>query len=203
MAEKLTELAKRLRPFLLGVGQSVVTQLLNAAEGPGIDIPVGTNVIGIGGDSILLFFANGDPAQEFAVTDAGLDLASAAASSGDVVYIPVCTLTADHTFTDGVAYVGAGRNKTIITGQVTMGPASPINLSVIRTANDSSDLIALAITTYQSPTIYFCDFVATQNGSGDAYGVKVAAGAGQPHFEYCHIDGQSVGGDGYGYYQDD
>ena len=88
MAEKITELAKRLRPFLLNVGQSVVTQILNAAEGPGIDIPAGTNVIGIGGDSILLFLASLDPAQEFAVTDAGLDAASAAASSGDVIYIP-------------------------------------------------------------------------------------------------------------------
>jgi len=200
MVKKFTELAKDLSPFLGKLSTRVVTSILDAAEGPGIDIV--SNVVGLGGDTILLYDSGGEPVAEFALTDAGLDAASAAASAGDVIYIPVYTFTGDHILSDGVAYVGSGRDKTIITGKVTIGPATTFNLSVIRSANDSNDLIALEIITYQSPIIYFCDFSATQLGDGDAYGVFVKAGAGQPHFGYCNIVGESAGGNGYGHYQE-
>ena len=70
--EKLTTLARRLRPFL-----PIRYQPLSSAvviEGPDIDLVrlrAGVQV-GRGGDTILLFDSGGNPVAEYAVTDAGI-----------------------------------------------------------------------------------------------------------------------------------
>src|SRR5512139_2336651 len=91
MTEKLTTLAKRLRPFLAGQVQAMAGAGVLMTEGPDIDI-IG-QTIGRGGDMILLFDSGGNPVAEYAATGAGLIAALAAATSGDIVEIPALTIT--------------------------------------------------------------------------------------------------------------
>lgn len=104
MAEKLTTLAKRLRPFINGQVGAIAATGAYMQEGPGIDL-VG-NKIGLGGDTILLYKANGTPVQEFPATMAGINSAHAAAVSGDRIIFPtiMITCTAGVTIPAGVAW---------------------------------------------------------------------------------------------------
>lgn len=108
MGEKLTSLAKRLRPFIAGqIGQQALSGAF-LQEGPGIDL-VG-NVIGLGGDTILLYKSDGSPIAEYPATEAGIDSAFAAAVEGNIIAFPKNIVIA----------VTAG--KTIPVGVVTTGP---------------------------------------------------------------------------------
>lgn len=81
-------------------------------EGPGIDLVSGsgTVTVGLGGDSILLYHASGAPASEYAVSDAGLTAALAAAVAGDVIQLPPCNIICSSrlgwTLPSGVTLVG-------------------------------------------------------------------------------------------------
>lgn len=95
MADSLTVLTKRMEPLLVHQARGAAQAAITAAEGPGIDV-VG-NKIGLGGDSILVYHANGNPASEYPATDAGLDLALAAMATEDVLATPPCAFSAAHT----------------------------------------------------------------------------------------------------------
>lgn len=97
MAEKLSELAKRLEPFLTKTAMSAARATLNAGEGPGIDVVNG--VVGLGGDSVLLYHSSGSPVSEYAATTAGLVAALAGAVSGDIVLLPAKSIAAPATGT--------------------------------------------------------------------------------------------------------
>lgn len=114
MAEKLTTLAKRLRPFLNGQMSAIAATGAFMTEGPDIDL-VG-NRIGRGGDTILIFNSDGTPVEEFAFTSTGLAQAIAAAVSGNVIQLPLgtLTLTADIEIPSGVCLRGSSRENTII-----------------------------------------------------------------------------------------
>lgn len=86
-------------------------------EGPGISI-VG-NTIGLGGDTVLLFDSGGAALAEYAATAAGVDAALAAATSGDVVWLPAGTIAGNHTVPAGVEVTGAGVEKSILSGTIT------------------------------------------------------------------------------------
>jgi hypothetical protein len=88
-------------------------------EGPGIDI-VGMRV-GLGGDRILLYHANGSPVSEYAT----IALALVAASIGEVVVVPAGIFTENINIPAGVCILGTG-NKSIIDGTVTMGEDSAV-----------------------------------------------------------------------------
>ena len=105
---------------LMGSGEGGVT------EGPGIDI-VDADQVGVGLDSILLIHPGAIPADEFDVDEAGLTAALAAASSGDTVFLPICSLTDDFTVPDGVGIVGYNKKQSLITGKVTLGDGSFLN----------------------------------------------------------------------------
>ena len=177
----ITTLAKALEPFLLQIvrmAPSASATLLNRI--------------------ILIPSGSGDPSV-YPKTSAGLNSASTAAASGDKIYFPPCTIGSDHTFADGVEYWGARKN-TILTGKITALAAVLHNLSITRTANDANELTSLEIASNISPIIFNCDISIVQSGAGNAYGVKVSSGTGQPRLEYCNIDAQSVGGNGIGVY---
>lgn len=113
--EKLTTLAKRLRPFLSGQIGAMAASGAFMNEGPGIDL-VG-NTIGLGGDTILLYNSDGTPVEEWPATEAGLVQALAAAASGNVVELPAgtITLTAGITIPSVIHVHGISREKSIIT----------------------------------------------------------------------------------------
>jgi len=117
--EKLTTLARRLRPFFTAQVSSLITGGA-VSEGPDIDlVPTTAGVqVGRGGDTIILFDSAGAPLAEFAFTSAGFDLALAAATAGDVIQFPAGTLPGDHTIPADVTVLGFGWN-TILSGAIT------------------------------------------------------------------------------------
>jgi len=188
MGEKLTDLAKRLRPFLHGAG---IPAIFAGAEGPGIDIPAGTGVIGLGGDTILLCQSDGDPVGEFAATDAGLELASAAAASGDVIKLPACTIAGAHTLTAGVAYKGIAIDQTILTGTITgASGASLHHCSVTVAANTSGYAYGVYGPSSGIFELWFVLINVTQAGAGS--GVALGIDDGDVEGHKCSITADDI-----------
>ena len=190
----LTTLAKRLRPLLVSLTSGVINQTFAAGEGPGIDL-VGT-VIGLGLDSILISHANGDPASEYATISA----ACAAASAGDIIFI-----AKPGTFAEGVSVpanvglVGLGRDKTKITGQVTLGDGALLyNLSV-DVAGTTGDVYGIVGPGY-GQTAYCINVKSYAYATtGTAAGLYVSGGKVEAFM--CDFEGESLGvsiGIGYG-----
>jgi len=145
---------------------------------------------------IALYHASGSAAQSFTADSTGLDDASAAASSGDVIWIPPATITGNHTLAAGVEYVGAGRSNTILTGQITGANNSTMrNLSITRAASSAAAVIGLLLAT-GTFNVYSCTISATNSGAGDAVGVKATGGT-LALYE-CAVSGTAATGGGYG-----
>jgi len=169
-------------------------------EGPGIDI-TGSKRIGVGHDSILLVDSSANvSAREYAVSSAGFDAALTAASSGDVILLPAQDISGNHTITAGVKVVGYSRYATQLTGQITMAASASIeNLSIIRTADDSSAYVALINQASGTSYAHSCDIKVEQSGSGNAYGVSLN-GAGNLELWNCYTYGSTAGAYGYAVY---
>lgn len=124
---KWSEIAAGIKPFVLrwiadandSVSSAVNVVRSVVVEGPGIDVTSDATV-GLGGDTILLYKANGNPVAEYAT----LAAAAAAAGSGDTIVLPSQTiaLTAGVTLPAGVALVGMG-DKSIISASGFSGTA--------------------------------------------------------------------------------
>lgn len=156
-------------------------------------------VAGVNG-SICLYHADGSDPETFTVDSTGLDDASAAAAAGDVIWLPPCSIASNHTLTADVEYVGAGREQTILTGQLTLADGVALrNLSIIRSASSSSALIGLLMETDAATArAYQCTMDVTNSGSGDAYAVQGADGTISLH--ECTATADASTGDGYGTY---
>jgi len=165
-------------------------------EGPGIDI-TGSNRIGVGHDSILLVDSSADvSAREYLATAAGLDAALAAATSGDVILLPPQSISGNHTLTAGCSVVGYSRYSTKLTGQITMAATATLErLTVIRSANDSSNYKAVINQATGTSYIADCDIKVEQLGAGHAYAVALD-GAGNLELWNCFTYGSSGGGTG-------
>jgi hypothetical protein len=170
-------------------------------EGPGIDL-VG-NTVGLGGDTILLYDSGGLPVAEYAATSAGFDLALAAATSGDIVYLHSFTISGDHTIPDDITVMGMDRDRSILSGLITIGGNAAIDtLSIIRTANDANDLVGVKNTNSEEPAyIRNCTIDVRQSGAGNAYCIYADGGLdlnyGTVDIRYSTLYASSVGGDGY------
>lgn len=206
--QKLTTLAKRLRPFFAGQVGAMAGAGALMTEGPGIDL-VG-KAIGLGGDSILLYFDNGSPAAEYAATQAGLIAALAAATSGDIVRLPyanVITLTTGVTVGAGVTVEGFGVGTSTIKSSgdvgavlVTLsGAAAKLeNLSVTYlTANSANARYAVYMTgaTSSCRRLYARCYNA---GAGAGTGIHIAPGSGLAYVSYSTGAGESGSGSGIG-----
>ncbi len=180
MAEKITELAKRLRPFLLNVGQSIISRTLNA---------------------ILLYDSGGAAIAEFPFTSAGLELALAAWTSGDVIFLPAGTISGNHTITARV--VGLSRFGSILSGQITAGSGGSIeNLSINRNASSASPLIGLLNSESGTFRIHNCHIEVENTGVGGARAIDISyAGIVEAWNSYI-FGNASGGGNGYGGYWD-
>jgi hypothetical protein len=167
--DKITELAKRLEPLLLKNAQGVVNNN-PPLEGPGIDI-VGFQV-GLGGDTILLYHANGSPISEYPLTAVGLAAGLAAAASGDVVYVPAANITGDATVPANVSLVGLDIKRTMITGTVTLNGdgAAVANLTI--TGADTGVIGPGSGTGY----IYYCDVAGNEYSAESNGGNLVVIG---------------------------
>ena len=105
----------------------------------------------------------------YAFTSAGLDLALAAAVSGDVILLPAGTIDGDHTVPAGVEVVGRGRENTVLSGQITLGDGAVLrNLSVTRTASQAGDLIGVVAPASGMAYVVGCD-IQVENATGDGF----------------------------------
>jgi hypothetical protein len=162
--------------------QTLITTIIGAGEGPGIDV-VGS-VIGIGGDSILVYHTDGSPASEYPATDAGLDLALAAMASGDVLATPPCAFSAAHT----LATVGLyDFRQSTFAGLLTL--AAGVRVYGRRNAITSSGLVVGVYATAGDSWLFDSAIVVTSSDA-TAWAARVASGA------TLHVLGGSLSGTG-------
>lgn len=153
-------------------------------------------VIGAILDRIILIHADGFGVDIYNPISEGFDYALTGASSGDVIYVPPATIGDDHIISAGVEIWGAGRDKSIFTGVLTLGAESALNnVSVLRTANDAVNMDGVIIpagTTY----LFNSNIFIVQAGSGDAVSVKGVLG-GTTYIRDCALYAESGSGAGY------
>ena len=189
---KYTREARHLQPFIAQVGKGIVDNN-PPEEGPGIDLV--DRKIGLGGDSILIYHPNGNPASEFAATSLGLSEALAAALDGDVVMLPAGEISGDQTVPAGVSLVGMGRDASILSGKITLNDRAVIkNVGILRTAEDDLLLSCVIGPISGVAEIFDSKLSCTQNGTGDT--AVLAINDGNIITHHCYVNGISVGGTG-------
>jgi hypothetical protein len=103
--------------------------------------------------------------------------ANAAIQAGDVMWLPAGTITDDCTLVAGAEYIGRGPKNTIFTGQVALADGATLaNLSIPRTANDSSVLAAVVVPASGNADLVNVFASATQSGTG--YGIGIMRNSG-------------------------
>jgi len=190
---KITDLVHKLEPFINQMIEEYVSY--------------NTNTMISGGSSALprehaiwLLDSGGGAIKDYSADSNGFDSANADASTGDIIWVPACTVAGDKTVTTGAKVVGESRYATIFSGQITLGASSTLeNLSVVRSVDSASD--HKGVVTGASGVAYLndCDIEVTNAGAGDAYGVSVD-GAGDIECWSCYLYGNSGSGSGYAAY---
>lgn len=155
---------------------------------------------GVDVTQILVLQADGSDPASFPADASGFDSASAAAAAGDVVYLPPGTISGDHTLTAGVEYVGAGRQNSVLTGQITAADGAVLrSLTILRAAVSSDALIGVLMAADgEQARVYDCNITIDNAGSGDAFAVEGAAGTLQVYDSV--LDAVALSGIGYGAY---
>ena len=160
--DKITDLAKELRPFLLSVATSVVRMAV--------------------GNKIILYHPLAEVSM-FDVTSAGLDQAIAAAVSGDYIDVPgACTIDGDHTLPAGVILGGRGGNA-IFTGTITLGSGGGVRDVGVVCSGDGN---LTCVVGPDSGTAFIRDcFIYVSSDDGTGIGVQV--GDGDISIVNCHV----------------
>lgn len=134
-------------------------------------------------------------------TGAGLTAALAAASSGEAVWVPKGTYSADYTVGEGVALVGVDNRTVIIDGMITMEAGAAVyNCRWIDTFADDNDHYGIKVLTEGYYYIVDCRIYFTQNGGGGTYGIYVDAAA-MVYIDHCSIE--CMGHNGHAIYADE
>lgn len=139
---------------------------------------------------ITLFHAGGNGITQYEVSSAGLDAAlTAADTADDIVKLPACAISGNHTVPTGIRLSGSGRWQTTLTGKITAMPSSEIdNLSIVVTGNSNvTPVIAIeAHATMNTLSVYDCEISATNTGDPFlAYGYYATGG--NAFFNRCTI----------------
>jgi len=193
---KITDLAHKLEPFINKMIEEYVS--LNTNTG----ISGGTAFLPRE-HAIWLLDSGGAAIKDYSADSNGFDSANADATSGDIIWVPACTIAGGKTIDEGVKVVGASRYATIFSGQITLDIGSTLeNLSVIRTS-DSGATLEGVVGPGDAGTAYVngCDIKATNAGAGDVYAVNVD-GDGDAQYWNCFLYGSSGSGDGYAMWWD-
>ncbi len=184
-----TVVAKELKPLL----STMIADLLNQQNsGGGASDPY----------AIILYDTSGQKKLVYSVSDTGLTAALANAATGDVVWLPACSISGDHVVPAGVGLVGVGRDESILTGKLTTssgsfvfgvhvnvsgtgdqyaivgpdsGTATLVNVKATA-ASSSGDAIALALGD-GAVNAHYCEFTGIGTGTGSGYGVAMGEGA--------------------------
>jgi len=194
---KITDLVHKLEPFINQMIEEYVS--------------LNTNTTISGGSSALprehaiwLLDSGGAAIKDYSADSNGFSSANADASSGDIIWVPACTIAGDKSITAGVKVVGASRYATIFTGQITLGVESSLeNLSINRSSDDASTLKG-AIGPGSSGTAYIngCDVKASNAGAGNAYGISVETSGAAIECWNSYLYGNSGSGTGMAAWRD-
>lgn len=124
--------------------------------------------------------------------DTGMASAISAASSGDTIILPPCSLSNNYSIPSGVVVHGHSRNDSVLSGQITLGVDSIIeSLSVIRSENDATDIygVIAGVAVSENIYIYNCNISVTQAGAGNGYAIKCLYGT--TNIKYSYIYGST------------
>lgn len=192
----ITELVHKLEPFIVKIIEEYVKYNTSTGTGGTMFLPRE--------QAIWLLDSGGAAIKDYSADSSGFSSANADASSGDVIWIPPCTVAGNHTLTAGAKVVGASRYATIFSGQITGGASSSIeNLSVTRAANDASTLKGVISPSSGTFYIHSCSITCTQSGAGDSYAVSAQTDGTIIEVWNTYLYGNAGGGGtGYGAYRD-
>lgn len=140
-----------------------------ALEGPGIDINGIT--VGLGGDTVLLYYGNAPVAEFDTVTEA-----LAASAPGNLVYLPPGVFIEDIIIPSGVT-LSSMSNNTTISGSITLvGQCwmKGVTMDVTRTSNTA--IMGLTSGTSGISILDDCTIKITNNGTGDTFGIQMRDG---------------------------
>lgn len=177
-----------------------IVQEVEIGEGPGIDVTGASpeQTVGLGGDTVLLYDAGGDPVAEFAATSAGLIAALAAMADGDVCELPAGTISGGPwTVTHGTL---RGKSlATVLDGQVNVSDNCRLEgASVIRSGSDTDPVIGVQLA--DGGEVTRCVIIVA-NVAGPAYAVY-AQHDGECEAHDCVVGATGNSSNGYGYYAD-
>lgn len=190
MAEKLTTLAKRLRPFILG-------QIFDAAGSGSLQIIAGLEI-----NKIIRLPLTG-AAVFYDKTGANLTTALGLLNAGEIVMVHgPCTLTGDFTVPAGCSLICLDRDMITVSGQITLEDGALIyNIHVTETANDANTIYGVLGPQTGEAHILYCDISAVQSGAGNAYAIGATRGLsvnnGDLIVRHSKLYGSSTSGDGY------
>lgn len=197
---QLDDILRNIKPYVLGWFKDAQAQVVQSgtavAEGSGIDVVL--NRIGLGGDTILVMHSNGRPVDEFPATDAGLDLAGAAAEAGAcVILVPgAAGLNAAHTLAGCVYFFPVG---LIVGGSLTTVNGTRIyGLRLEPAGNSPAAVVGVLGPAIGEAHLHGCVIAPTNSGTGGVHAVEVA-GSGTLYCHDCKLDGRSaaIGSSGY------
>lgn len=197
---QLDDILRGIKPYVLGWYQEMQAATaragLTVVEGAGIDVVL--NRVGLGGDTVLVLHGDGRPADEFPATDAGLDLAGAAAESGTcVIVVPGnAVISAAHALA-GCAYIFppglmVGGSLTTVNGTRIYGVRSVVE------GNSTAAVVGVLGPAIGEAHLHGCVIAPTNSGTGGVHAVEVA-GSGTLYCHDCKLDGRSaaIGSSGY------
>ena len=156
------------------------------SEGPGIDlVSVGNDTrVSIGGDSILVYHANGNPVSEYFT----LSSAQTGCFSGDIILLPVGTIdiSMDSSDKTNIRYIGMDRYATILQGHIILNDGCSLENLTVKNKQDASLFTAITgpssglaqiincnIETYSSTDSPFC-VSQIKGGSTELYYTTLA-----------------------------
>lgn len=139
--DKLGELAKRLRPYII----KTVRDYSGDAAG-GSEFPTDSAMA----NSIILITDDGVAADSFTADSTGFDAALAVAASGDVIIVPACSIADNHTVGSGIEVTGMGAENTEFSGTITNNGILT-NLYVSGTLTNNATLYGV----YDGSDLYF------------------------------------------------
>ena len=192
---KISELIHKLEPYIVNIIEEYVKY--NTSTGTG-----GTSFLPRE-QAIWLLDSGGAAIKDYSADASGFTSANTDASSGDVIWVPPCTVTGNYTIAAGVKVVGASRYATIFSGQITGGASSSIeNLSINRTADIADTIKGVIDPSSGTFRIHSCDVTVIQAGAGDARAISAETNGTTVNVWNSYLYGSSGSGSGHGTWRD-
>ncbi len=146
--------------------------------------PSGTFIVGLRGNTILLYDSGGAALREYAFSDAGLTAALAAMAAGDVCESPAGTISGGPWTLAAGTLRGLSRKDSILDGELTVSDATAIeNMSIIRSEDDAGAIVGIVEGAGDITATLTNVYIDISNATGGAYAVFMESGGRIDAFE--------------------